>query len=223
LQWGGVTSNGGRMDLGWDDGTSGAYVKLGIPVLQPGTNVASNTAEKRWRRFLYAPVPGREHHADGGREHHADAHDKEPVVLHLWQGGYFSPQQYVILNLPVEYMGRNGLFTYDLKGSIGVQHYRQDASKLFPNHRHIQPGSSGPPEAFIPAAAKQASLIRSARRGEYQLAPQTYGRRDSVSWHAYQYLELLAAGTLRYSFTKQGGAVSFPRRRLTSPYLSLTN
>jgi len=33
------------MDLGWDDGTSGAYVNLGIPV-HTGTNVASTRPKK---------------------------------------------------------------------------------------------------------------------------------------------------------------------------------
>ena len=59
-------------------------------------------------------------------------YDRNLSYFTYGQGGYFSPQQYVILNLPVEWTGRNGQFTYDLKGSIGAQHYRQDPSNYFP-------------------------------------------------------------------------------------------
>jgi hypothetical protein len=150
-------------------------------------------------------------------------YDKNLSYFTYGQGGYFSPQQYVILNLPVEYMGRNGLFTYDLKGSIGVQHYRQDASNYFPITGNIQPGSSGAAGGVYSSSSKTGVSYSFSATGEYQLAPQlTVGATASLG-NAYQYREYLAAVYVRYSFTKQGGAVSFPPTPLTSPYLSLTN
>jgi len=161
-------------------------------------------------------------------------YDKNLSYFTYGQGGYFSPQQYVILNLPIEWTGRNGAFTYDLKGSIGVQHYRQDASNYFPL------GSSGSLQA---AAAGQAALIGSgvdsgaqypgqsktgvsyslSAVGEYQLAPQlAFGATASLG-NAYQYREWLAAVYVRYSFTRQTGLQPFPPTPLSSPYLSLSN
>jgi Flp pilus assembly protein TadD len=222
LQWGGVTSNGGRMDLGWDDGTSGAYVNWAFQYYT-GTNVASNTAEKGGGGFYTRLFQDGNTTLTAGVNTTLMHYDKNLSYFTYGQGGYFSPQQYVILNLPVEYMGRNGLFTYDLKGSIGVQHYRQDASNYFPITGNIQPGSSGAAGGVYSSSSKTGVSYSFSATGEYQLAPQlTVGATASLG-NAYQYREYLAAVYVRYSFTKQGGAVSFPPTPLTSPYLSLTN
>ena len=134
------------------------------------------------------------------------------------QGGYFSPQQYVILNLPVEYTGRNGLFTYDVKGSIGVQHYRQDASNYFPTELQASRPAAREPDcaapydsgAVYPGQSKTGVSYSFSAAGEYQLAPQLAVGATASLGNAYQYREWLAAVYVRYSFTKQSGFAPFP-------------
>jgi len=222
LQWGGVTSNGGRVDLGWDDGTSGVYVNAAFQYYD-GQNVASNTAEKGGGGFYTRLFQDGNTTLTAGVNTTLMHYDKNLSYFTYGQGGYFSPQQYMILNLPVEYMGRNGPFTYDLKGSIGVQHYRQDASDYFPTTGNIQPGSSGTTGGVYSSSTKTGLSYSFSATGEYQLAPQlTVGATASLG-NAYQYREYLAAVYVRYSFTKQVGALPFPPAPLSSPYLSLTN
>jgi hypothetical protein len=157
------------------------------------------------------------------------------------QGGYFSPQQYVILNLPVEYAGRKGPFTFDLKGSIGVQHYRLDASNYFPTNGQAQSalaslfnllnaagaasgsGTVVAPNAVYPGQSKTGVSYSISAKGEYQFAPNlAVGAAGSLG-NAYQYREWLAAVYVRYSFTPQTGVPSYPPTSLKSPYLSLQN
>ncbi|CAN7353239.1 cellulose synthase subunit BcsC-related outer membrane protein [Caballeronia sp. LjRoot31] len=222
LEWGGVTSNGGRVDLGWDDGTSGVYVNAAFQYYD-GTNVASNTSEKGGGGFYTRLFQDANTTLTAGVNTTLMHYDKNLSYFTYGQGGYFSPQQYMILNIPVEYMGRNGPFTYDLKGSIGVQHYRQDASNYFPTTGNIQPGSPGTAGSVYPGNSKTGISYSFSATGEYQLAPQlTVGATASLG-NAYQYREYLAAVYVRYSFTKQAGALSFPPAPLSSPYLSLTN
>jgi hypothetical protein len=150
------------------------------------------------------------------------------------QGGYFSPQQYVILNLPIEWTGRNGAFTYDVKGSIGVQHYREDASNYFPlndgsNRQSTAAnnadsiGTSVQSGAQYPGQSKTGVSYSLSAVGEYQLAPQlAFGATASLG-NAYEYREWLAAVYVRYSFSKQTGLQPFPPTPLVSPYVSLSN
>jgi hypothetical protein len=148
------------------------------------------------------------------------------------QGGYFSPQQYVILNLPVEWTGRNGSFTYDVKGSIGVQHYREDASSYFPlgdgtsarlQNALVNAGNAPDSNGIYPGQSKTGVAYSFNAVGEYQLAPQLAVGATASLGNAYQYREWLGAVYVRYSFTKQAGLQPFPPTPLTSPYVSLSN
>jgi hypothetical protein len=155
-------------------------------------------------------------------------YDKNLSYFTYGQGGYFSPQQYMILNFPVEYMGRVGLFSYDLKGSIGVQHYRQDKSDYFPTNASYQAayaklGFAPDAGAVYPEQSKTGVSYSLNATGEYQLAPQLAFGATAAFGNAYQYREWLAAVYVRYSFSKQSGIPSFPPNPLVSPFLSLSN
>jgi hypothetical protein len=222
LEWGGVTSNGARMDLGWDDGTSGVYANLAFQYYD-GHNVASNYSEKGGGGFYTRLFQNGNQTLTAGVNTTLMHYNKNLSYFTYGQGGYFSPQQYVILNLPVEYTGRTGPFTYDVKGSIGVQHYRQDASDYFPTNGNIQPGTSGTAGSTYASSTKTGLSYSFSATGEFQLAPQLAAGVTASLGNAYQYREYLAAVYVRYSFTKQTGALSFPPAPLSSPYLSLAN
>jgi cellulose synthase operon protein C len=233
LTWGGVTSNGGRVSLGWDDGMSGAYVNASYEYLD-GQNVESNTAVKGGGGVYTRLFTDANQTLTVGVNTTLMHYNKNLSYFTYGQGGYFSPQQYVILNIPVEYKGRNGAFTYDVKGSIGVQHYRQDASNYFPTNSGLQsaiavlatlpittPYSTN--GVTYPATSKTGVAYSFNASAEYQLAPQLFVGGSASLGNAYQYREYMAAVYVRYSFTKQLGAVTYPPTTLTSPYLPSTN
>ena len=228
LEWGGVTSTGARADLGWDDGTSGVYVNAAYQFLD-GNQVATNNAVKGGGGIYTRLIKDADQTLTVGANTTLMHYDKNLSYFTYGQGGYFSPQQYVILNFPVEYMGRTGLFTYDLKGSIGVQHYRQDASDYFPTNgtyqaRAASSGATPDAGAIYPGQSKTGVSYSLSATGEYQLAPQLAFGATASFGNAYQYREWLAAVYVRYSFTRQGGAQPvFPPQAFSSPYLSLSN
>ncbi|EIF33522.1 Tfp pilus assembly protein PilF [Burkholderia sp. Ch1-1] len=233
LEWGGVTSNGGLGSLAWDDGTSGLYVNAAFQYFD-GTNVPSNTAVKGGGGVYTRLLKDADQTLTVGVNTTLMRYDKNLSYFTYGQGGYFSPQQYVILNLPVEWTGRNGAFTYDVKGSIGVQHYRQDSSNYFPlNDGSNRQSSAAANAGFVgtgvdggavyPGQSKTGVSYSLSAVGEYQLAPQlAFGATASLG-NAYEYREWLAAVYVRYSFSKQTGLQPFPPALLTSPYLSLSN
>jgi hypothetical protein len=233
LEWGGVTSNGGLGSLAWDDGTSGLYANAAFQYYD-GTNVPSNTAVKGGGGVYTRLLKDADQTLTIGVNTTWMSYDKNLSYFTYGQGGYFSPQQYVILNLPVEWTGRNGAFTYDVKGSIGVQHYRQDASNYFPLNDGSNRQSSAAANAasvgtgvdsgaVYPGQSKTGVSYSLSAVGEYQLAPQlAFGATASLG-NAYEYREWLAAVYVRYSFSKQTGLQPFPPAPLASPYLSLSN
>ncbi|CAB3751984.1 cellulose synthase subunit BcsC-related outer membrane protein [Paraburkholderia humisilvae] len=223
-EWGGVTSNGVRGDLAWDDGTSGVYLNGEFQYLE-GTNVKSNTAGKGGGGFYTRVYKDEDQTLTAGVNTTLMHYANNLSFFTLGQGGYFSPQQYVILNVPIRWTGKNGHFSYDLGGSLGVQHYRQDSSLYYPTNAGEQASAASQnlapdPGAVYPSQSHTGVSYSFDAVGEYQLAPQlTVGASASFS-NAYQYREFLAAVYVRYAFTKQTGfATTFPPTPLTSPYL----
>jgi len=232
LKWGGVTKSGVRASLSWDDGTSGLYVN-GEFNYYDGHHVERNYSGKggggAYTRF----------YQDANQTFTAGINatwmrfSSNQSYFTYGQGGYFSPQQYVILNLPVDYSGRTGAFTYQLNGSIGVQHYRENAVPYFPLDPLLQSSAaanaatiaSATPVtldqgAVYPGQSKTGIAYSIAGRGEYQLASQLAVGAAASFGNAYQYREWVAAVYLRYSFTPQVGLQLFPPKVFTSPYLA---
>jgi hypothetical protein len=236
LEWGGVTANGVRGDLGWDDGTNGLYANASWDYLG-GHNVASNNAVKGGGGFYTRLLKDPDQTLTVGVNTTLMHYDKNLSYFTFGQGGYFSPQQYAILNLPIEWMGRNGPFTYDLKASIGVQHYRQDASDYFPtnstyqgkaadaaNATNKQAGSTVvDPNAVYPGQSKTGVSYSIDAIGEYQLAPQLSVGASASFGNAYQYREFIAAVYVRYAFARQTGPGIFPPTPLRSSYLPVND
>lgn len=233
LEWGGVTSTGGLGSLAWDDGTSGLYVNASYQYYG-GNNVPSNNSVKGGGGVYTRLLKDADQTLTVGVNTTLMRYNRNLSYFTYGQGGYFSPQQYVILNLPIEWTGRNGLFTYDVKGSIGVQHYREDASNYFPlNDGSSRQGTAASNAAAIgtgvdsnavyPGQSKTGVSYSLSAVGEYQLAPQLAFGATASFGNAYQYREWLAAVYVRYSFSRQTGLQPFPPTPLSSPYLSLSN
>ena len=232
LEWGGVTKTGGRAALGWDDGTSGLYVN-GQFQYYDGHHVQSNYEGKGGGGAYTRLYKDADQTLMAGMNVTWMTFSKNQSYFTYGQGGYFSPQQYVILNFPLEYAGREGAFTYYVKGSIGVQHYREDAVPYFP----LDPGrqvnaainmngvtsSTLDANAIYPGQSKTGFSYSIFANGEYQLAPQLAVGAMASLGNAYQYREWLAAVYVRYSFSPQYGLQPFPPKTFTSPYLANLN
>ncbi|RQR49237.1 cellulose synthase [Burkholderia sp. Bp9126] len=229
ISWGGVTRTGAQATLGWDDGTSGAYFN-GEFQYYDGHHVAKNYAIKGSGGGYTRFYQDADHALTVGLNATWMSFNKNQSYFTYGHGGYFSPQQYIILNLPVEYAGRTGAFTYDIKGSIGVQHYRENAVPYFP----LDPGMQAQAEANMngvttatldrnavyPQRSKTGLAYSFFANAEYQLAPKlAIGAMASLG-NANQYRQWIAAIYLRYSFTAQSSTQPFPPKVFVSPYLA---
>lgn len=130
--WGGVVRTGGRAQLEYAAGPVGLYLGGGYYNFS-GENTARNSRYEAGAGMSYQVWREPEDELQAGLDIVYFAYDKNQRLFTFGNGGYFSPQNYFALNLPVDWRGRNGNLSYRLGGTIGYQNYREDSAKYFPN------------------------------------------------------------------------------------------
>ena len=231
LSWGGVVSSGGRLDVTYDDGVNGVY-GYGSYGYITGKNVASNTRGEGgggiYTRLLKEP----DRELMAGLNVTAFGYDKNLSYFTYGQGGYFSPQQYVSISVPVSWSARSGRLSYQVKGSLGIQHFREDDSPYFPTSSSLQSsanaaqaaaaaaGATTTTSAVYPGQSKTGLGYNAQATAEYQFGPQMFvgglagidNARDYRQWYGGLYL--------RYAFERMTGSPVMPPVPLHSPFLA---
>ena len=140
--WGGVISDGGNVSGNFGDDRSGAYFNFGYQRLT-GESVQKNsrvdgTVGSYWR--LLQTSAGS---LNAGVNLFAMHYEKNLRYFTIGHGGYFSPQRFVLFNVPVTWTGKWKQLEYTVGTSIGSQSFNEDASPFFPLDTSIQ-GKLGP-------------------------------------------------------------------------------
>ncbi len=135
--WGRVTKNGGSAQIGYDDGDAGFYVGGG-GYSYLGENVASNTSINASAGVYLRPFHDEYRQLQTGLNMSWMDFSKNLSYYTYGQGGYFSPQNYVSVSLPVDLTQKIDNWKLSLGGSVGYQSYTQDSSDYFPTDRGAQ-------------------------------------------------------------------------------------
>nr|WP_314075656.1 cellulose synthase subunit BcsC-related outer membrane protein [uncultured Roseococcus sp.] len=151
--WGMVVRTGGRGQLEMPLGAGFAYVGGGYSVFD-GENVANNNRVEGGAGFSYPVIsqPGGELRV--GADLVYFAYDRNLRFFTLGHGGYYSPQSFAALNVPLDYRGRSGDFSYRLGGTVGYAVWREETTPLFPNNPGLQ-------QAAVARAATDPTVITS--------------------------------------------------------------
>lgn len=226
--WGGVSATGGRVDMTWDDGELGVYGYGSLHGLT-GTRVRSNSrAELGGGMYWHIH---RTSNADltAGLSFTGLSYQRNLRYFTAGHGGYFSPQQFVSFGVPIEWAQRNGRLSYQLKGSVGVQYFKEDAAPYFPNSPSRQVsavqaasdalafGETGA-TAIYPGQSRTGLGYNLGAAMEYQMHPQVFlGGHLSLN-NARNYREFAGGMYVRYAFQPYNGLQAFPVNPLRSPY-----
>lgn len=89
------------------------------------------------------------------------------------QGGYYSPQHYLSLALPIEWSGRQGPLSWELRSSIGVSSSASTESDFFPGNAALQARIAQATSAHYAASASSGTSFSLRGALEYQLTPKT--------------------------------------------------
>lgn len=227
-RWGGVSATGGRIDATWDDGELGIYGYGALHGLT-GTRVRSN-ARAEVGGGMYWHIH-RTSNADltAGLSFTGLSYQRNLRYFTVGHGGYFSPQQFVSFGIPVEWAQRNGRMSYQLKGSVGVQYFKEDTAPYFPNSPSRQAsavqaasdalafGETGA-TAIYPGQSRTGLGYNLGASMEYQMHPQVFvGGHLSLN-NARNYREFAGGLYVRYAFQPYNGLQTFPVNPLRSPY-----
>jgi hypothetical protein len=139
--WGGAiaTTGGARLDFGLGGGASHFYLAGDGGVLT-GHHVLNNSRfdGAAGASFRVANWPGKGSLTMGGALFGMRYIHNE-VGLSYGQGGYFSPQYYVLASAPVTLSGSyRSNFHYAVSGALGFRTFRQNAALFYPLDRTLQ-------------------------------------------------------------------------------------
>ena len=165
--WGGVVANAYQVIGNWGDANAGFYTNFSYQSVT-GTNVASNwrvdgTAGTYWK--VYSRSQGS---LTAGLNFSAMHYDKNLRFFTYGQGGYFSPQEYFLFNIPVRWNGTwRRQLQYSISGSLGYQHFVEDDSPYFPSSPLLQ----GPAGSYYSGQTVTGANYSVDVKVAYQLSP----------------------------------------------------
>jgi tetratricopeptide (TPR) repeat protein len=165
--WGGVVRTGGRAQLEYSTGPANFYAGGGYAVVD-GQGVADNTRVELGAGGSFAVLRRPDETVSLGLDLVYFAYDRNLRHFTLGHGGYFSPQDYTAVNLPVEWRARSGDWRWRLGASIGYAVWSEDAAPVFPTNAGLQAqllarvGSNPNIQAFY-AGKSEAGVIGSLR------------------------------------------------------------
>ena len=169
--WGGMVATGGTVGLSLDQGgTFGGWTYYRARSLT-GTNVQSNSDNQFMAGLNYRIINETDRQLSSGLTGMLWGFKRNAGEFTYGQGGYYSPQSYRSVTLPLNYAQRFARFSYVLGGSVSTNWSRTDAAPYFPTNAQYQAdsnnatysGSSGPGSAYSLLAA-----------WEYQITPSVF-------------------------------------------------
>ena len=220
--WGGVTATGGRVEVGVEQGRFGLFGYGGLHALT-GKNVVSNNRFEIGGGAYYKVIQDPDMEFTAGVSVTALGYKRNLRFFTLGHGGYFSPQRYFSLALPLELSGRYGKMAYKLDGSIGIQNFRENSVAYFPGDATQQANwetvatanSVAAPtgvtyRSFYPGQSKSGLGFRLGAEAEYQFAPQwMVGGKVGID-NASSYTQTSGMVYVKYSFDPIYTAAKLP-------------
>jgi hypothetical protein len=138
--WGGVVATGVGARLARDFGPYSTAVSASAASLT-GQNVADNS-RLRWRVAADRDVYRSPQQVVNVGLALSGVHHAKDLSGYTWgHGGYYSPARSVSLALPVDWSGRQGLFTWQLKTTVSVSDSTSAASDYYPTNAAYQQSS----------------------------------------------------------------------------------
>lgn len=208
--WGAVTASGARLDLGYNDRSYGVYGNLSWHSLQ-GHNVVSNTRMEGGFGVYTKLINDHDRELTAGLNFTGMSYDKNLRYFTYGHGGYFSPQSFYSVSVPVTWAQRSDRLSYQIRGALGVQSFKEDTARYFPGDDNLQlqaqlsaadaleRGLTSNGQAMYPGQSKTGLAYNLSAAMEYQLAPQLFmggnlgidNARDYRQWAGTVYLRYL--------------------------------
>ena len=203
--------------MAYDLGDYGAYVNGSYHVVD-GTNVDTNSVLELGGGFYARGVERPGLQVTYGINVTSFFFEKNRRRFTYGHGGYFSPQFYLALGVPVEVRGNRDRFSYKLNGSVGLQAFREDGAPFYPTSSALQTAlvefAADNPELDLtssyPSQSSSGLGYTFSGQMEYLIAPTLSAGAVISLDNARDFNESLVFGFLKYWFSPQRLAHSPP-------------
>ncbi|OWT74281.1 MULTISPECIES: cellulose biosynthesis protein BcsC [unclassified Achromobacter] len=213
-RWGAVTSNGVQGQIGMDNKDYGVYAYGSWNKLL-GHNVESNTRTEAGTGIYWNLMRESTRQLTAGLNLGTIFYDNNQRYFTYGNGGYFSPQQFYALSVPVTWAQRSGNFSYKLQGSVGLQHFKEDDADYFPTNGDLQAANGNPKYSGQSHTGVGYNLAAAA---EYQLNKHLFLGGTLSMDNATDYRQYAGGLYLRYAFYPQTRPLALPVNPYQSPY-----
>ncbi|MBI2784869.1 MAG: BCSC C-terminal domain-containing protein [Legionella longbeachae] len=132
ITWGGVVATGLTLSLSYDRGGSHGFWANVIGSTLTGKNVASNERILLLDGYYYKLINEDNRRLVIGLTNMVWHYNKNLFGYTLGLGGYYSPQMFLSLTMPVNYRKRTGNWSYELGGSITCSRATTQNNALYP-------------------------------------------------------------------------------------------
>lgn len=130
--WGGVVATGAAIGLSYDQGNAnGVWADISAHQIT-GENVADNSRERLMAGYYYKLLNEDNRRATIGLNGMLWHYAKDLSDYSLGQGGYYSPQSYTSLSVPVTWRQRTENWSYDLGASVSWSHSKTSGESRYP-------------------------------------------------------------------------------------------
>ncbi|MFC0226083.1 cellulose synthase complex outer membrane protein BcsC [Serratia aquatilis] len=216
ITWGGVRATGISLSASYDRGeANGVWADLSAHQLT-GQNVEDNLRQRLMAGYYYKLINEDNRRATIGLSSMLWHYQKDLSGYSLGHGGYYSPQEYVSLAIPVNYRQRTENWSWEVGGSVSVSHSKTNDEKRYPlqgmipdslpDKNAIESGSSSSGVGYTLRAIVERRLSSHWTMGASIDIQQA---KDYTPSHMLLYL--------RYSLAGWQGDLDLPPRPLT-PY-----
>ena len=132
IKWGGVRATGVSLGVSYDQGKAhGLWGDISAHQLT-GKNVADNSRERLMGGYYYKVINEDNRRATVGLNSMLWHYQKNLSGYTLGQGGYYSPQQYFSLAVPVNYRQRTDKWSWEVGGSVSWSRSSTQDQKRYP-------------------------------------------------------------------------------------------
>jgi tetratricopeptide (TPR) repeat protein len=217
VKWGGVTANGARGELSYDDQEMGVYGYASAHKLL-GHNVESNNRAELGSGIYWYLRNAEDSTLTLGVSGSALSYSENQGYYTYGHGGYFSPQKFFAIGVPISWAQRTDRFSYRLKSSVGVQYIGQDSVEAFPDDNVLQDRAGNASLGEYKGSSKTGIGYSFNAAGEFKVRPNFFLGASLGVDNASDYTQYVGGLYLRYTFEDMTGPMNLPVSPFGSPY-----
>ena len=136
------------------------------------------------------------------------AHNQQAFTFGM--GGYFSPQEYFLANIPLTWAGHyQTRWHYEILGGFGVQAFQQDSTPLFPLAAQ-KASEVAMNNAALPSLTSVGANYNLRGTAAYQIGPHWFAGGFLSANNSRNYAAVSAGFSIHYMFRAQPSTVTAP-------------